>query len=98
MSPATKPRLRLHLDGQVTPADPNPRAAALYGPAIVDRLQIAYGVHSVSALAKVMRRPLGGVMNWSRRGTLRLQHVAQASRETNRSIDWLVFGIEPGAH
>lgn len=98
MAASSKPHLRLHLDGRITPAQRHGTAPVLNGAAICDRMQIAYGVTGFAALADAMRKPSNSVKNWSYRNSIRLQHVIQCALDTGRSLDWIVLNREPGAH
>lgn len=62
---------------------------------VLDRMLTAYGSKSVGELAEAMQRPLGTTKNWGSRDSIPLKYLVQAARETKRSLDWLVLGIEP---
>lgn len=62
------------------------------GSPIVDRMLQAYGVKSVTDLAAAMGRSPTTAKNWRSRASVPLEHLVQTTRQTGRSLDWLVLG------
>ena len=70
-------------------ADSKPEELQLW-----ERLCLAYKVDSISELAESMGLPLGTVKNWKSRGSVPLEYCIQARNQTNRSLDWIILGLD----
>lgn len=62
------------------------------GAAVVDRLQEAYGVTTLQGLAERLAEGESTVKNWRYRGSVPMKHLVTASKDTKRSIEWLLTG------
>src|ERR1700752_3357160 len=60
-----------------------------------ERLCLAYGVGSISELAVKMGQPLGTAKNWKSRGSVPVEYCIQARKQTQRSLDWIILGLDP---
>lgn len=67
-------------------------AGADSGAQIVDRMQQAYGCQNMAALAVALSEEPSTVKNWRYRGQVPLKHLVKTSKDTKRSLDWLVLG------
>lgn len=68
------------------------------GAAVVDRMQAAYGVESLAALAHSLGEGESTVKNWRYRGSVPTDYLVKTSKDTKRSVDWLLMGEQPNAH
>lgn len=64
------------------------------GAAIVDRLLEAYRVETLGALAEAMGEGVSTVKNWRARDSVPLDACVIASKDTKRTLDWIVNGVE----
>ena len=60
--------------------------------AVVDRMRAAYGATSDARLAAILEESQSTIASWRARGSMPLRHVANASRRSGRTVDWLLFG------
>lgn len=67
------------------------------GAAVVDRLQQAYGVTTLQGLAERLAEGESTVKNWRYRGSVPMKHLMTASKDTKRSIEWLLTGAATAA-
>lgn len=62
------------------------------GSSLFERLLVAYACKNPKELAERMGAAIPTVKGWKQRGSVPLEHCAQAAQDTNCSLDWLVLG------
>jgi hypothetical protein len=65
------------------------------GAVVVDRLLEAYGVETLAQLAESVGEKPSTVKNWRYRGAVPKAALIKATKDTQRSLDWLLTGAEP---
>lgn len=73
---------------QIQPID-NPDGCTIF-----DRLLVAYGVAGPKELADLIGEELPTVKGWKQRDSVPMKHCVKAWRDTKRSLDWLVLGLD----
>lgn len=61
---------------------------------LLARLMGVYGADTLQDLAHAMGENLSTVKGWKQRGSVPLEHCVRAWRDTKRSLDWIVLGLD----